>query len=260
MKNTNAIFLLLLAISISSCSSLSSISNGAYSDISLNRDSNEYELKRLNEIEAQGSAFIGIPTRTEKRKGVVVRFNGVDIGRSNQVAPILTMLAYTIGTGFLINDIVGTKSNGDDKLGLPLASIIALPVAGVLNNFTWGKASLKNASWEVNRRLVEENPEVDVFLNPKYEIEYTQGLFTQKAKVKAKEIVDAFEISRASLVDNNQVYIVEDSMLVLKSITTEYFSQTTAVITGLTNGQQVLTKVPPAAFDGMKVIVYKGKN
>ena len=56
----------------------------------------------------------------------------------------------------------------------------------MLNNLTWGRASLKNASWEVNRRLVEENPEIDVFLNPKYKIEYTQGLFTQKAKVKAK--------------------------------------------------------------------------
>jgi hypothetical protein len=186
MKKLKITLLTLLAISISSCSSLSTISNGAYSDISLNRNSNEYELIRLNEIEAQGSAFIGIPTKTEKRKGVVVRFNGVDIGRSNQVAPILTMLAYTFGTGILINDIVGTKDNGDDKFGLPLSAIIALPVAGMLNNFTWSKASLKNASWELNRRLVEENPDVDIFLNPKYEIEYTQGVFTQKAKVKAK--------------------------------------------------------------------------
>jgi hypothetical protein len=186
MKKLKIILLALLVISISSCSSLSTVSNGAYSDISLNRNSNEYELKRLNEIEAEGSAFIGIPTKTEKRKGVVVRFNGVNIGRSSQVAPILTMIMYSVGTGFAINEIVGVKSNGDDKLGLALSSVIAFPVAGMLNNLTCGRASLKNASWEVNRRLVEENPDVDVFLNPKYEIEYTQGLFTQKAKVKAK--------------------------------------------------------------------------
>ena len=39
-----------------------------------------------------------------------------------------------------------------------------------------------------------------------------------QAKVKANEVLNAFEISRASLIDNQQVYVVEDSMLVLKSI------------------------------------------
>jgi len=81
-----------------------------------------------------------------------------------------------------------------------------------------------------------------------------------QAKVKANEVLNAFEISRASLIDNQQVYVVKDSMLVLKSIKTAYFNQTTAIISGLKDGEVVLTKVPPAAFEGMKVIVYKGKQ
>ncbi len=122
---------------------------------------------------------------------------------------------------------------------------------------------LSSKKWigEISRlvKAIDKSSQMSTFFVSVSGNDLKEGMFL-KAKVKAKEIVDAFEISRASLVDNNQVYIVEDSMLVLKSITTEYFSQTTAVITGLTNGQQVLTKVPPAAFDGMKVIVYKGKN
>ena len=80
------------------------------------------------------------------------------------------------------------------------------------------------------------------------------------AKVKANEVPNAIEISRAALVDNEQVYVVEDSLLMLKPISVEHFNQATAVVTGLRNGQEVLTKVPPAAFEGMKVTVYKEKR
>ena len=99
------------------------------------------------------------------------------------------MLAYSVGAGVLINDIVGVNDDwesnnyGDDKLGLPLASLIGLPIGAILNNLTWSGAALQNASWNLNSRLVEENKNVDVFLNPKYEVEYSQGLFKQKAKV-----------------------------------------------------------------------------
>ncbi len=86
-----------------------------------------------------------------------------------------------------------------------------------------------------------------------------EGMFLN-AKVKANEVANAIEISRAALVDNEQVYVVEDSLLMLKPISIEHFNQTTAVVTGLSNGQQVLTKVPPAAFEGMKVTVYKEKR
>ena len=192
MKNFKISTIILVAILISSCSSMSSISNGGYSDVSLNKNSNEYELKRLNEISVEGKAFFGIPIKAKKKRGVVVRFNGIDLGKSNQALPILTMLGYTFGTGVLINEIVGTNDDwdsndyGEDKLGLPIASAIGIPIAGILNNLTWSGAAMQNASWNLNSRLVEENPDIDIFLNPKYEVKNNQGLFTQKAKVTAK--------------------------------------------------------------------------
>ena len=86
-----------------------------------------------------------------------------------------------------------------------------------------------------------------------------EGMFLN-AEVKANEVTNAIEISRAALVDNSQVYTVKDSILVLKPVSIEHFNQSTAVVTGLENGQEVLTKVPPAAFEGMKVTVYKEKR
>lgn len=83
-----------------------------------------------------------------------------------------------------------------------------------------------------------------------------EGMFLQ-AKVKANVIPNAFEISRASLLEGNQIYVVKNNQLILKTIINEYFNQNTVIISGLKDGVQILTKVPPSAFEGMKVSVYK---
>lgn len=191
MKNLLFVGVLAVITLCSSCSSYQSISNGGYSDVSLNRNSNEYELKRLEEISADGKALFGIPMKAKKKQGTVVRFNGVDLGKSNQLLPILTMIGYTAITGFAINEIGGTKFDNNsfdvkDNIGLLPSFALALPVAAILNNYTWSGSALQNASWNLNSELLEKNPDIDIFLNPKYEIEFEQGVFTQKAKVKAK--------------------------------------------------------------------------
>ena len=108
-------------------------------------------------------------------------------------------------------------------------------------------------------KAIDKSSQMSTFFVSVQGTDLKEGMFLQ-AKVKANEVSNAFEISRASLIDNQQVYVVEDSMLVLRSIQTAYFNQTTAIISGLKDGEVVLTKVPPAAFEGMKVIVYKGKQ
>lgn len=186
--------LLITTLFLTNCSSLQSISNGGFSDVSLNKNSDEYELKRLNEINVEGKAIFGIPMKAKKKQGTIFRFNGINLGKANQIGPILTMLVYTAATGFAINEIAGSKFENDgsysyeekDNLGLLPSFAIAIPIAGIINNATWSGSALQNASWNLNSRLVDENPDVDVFLNPKYDIEFTQGVFDQKAKVKAK--------------------------------------------------------------------------
>lgn len=86
-----------------------------------------------------------------------------------------------------------------------------------------------------------------------------EGMFMQ-AEVEANTINNAFEINRSSLFENNKVYVVKDNILVLKKIKKEHVGEHTAVISGLENGEEVLTKIPPSAFPGMKVSIYKKKN
>ena len=174
--------------------------NGSISDVSLQRNSSEYEIKRLKEIEVSGSSFWGIPSNSynanKNKKGLIVRFNGLELGRTPKLLPILTMAAYTYGVGGLLQSAFGNKDLksgtytcsgcGDPKLGDVPSLLLALPIAGAINNFSWSGAAFSGATNELNYRLVTDNPNVDVFLNPKYTIDYKIGFWKQSANVKAK--------------------------------------------------------------------------
>ena len=53
--------ILLLCMIMTSCSRFIHSGNGGFSDVSLNRNSDEYTLKRLDPIELSGSSLFGIP-------------------------------------------------------------------------------------------------------------------------------------------------------------------------------------------------------
>lgn len=202
----------LLSLSLYSCSSVSKISNGAYSDLSLNVDSKEYNIKRLNEITKEEKAVFGIPVgkKVNKTNGFVVRFNGVTISSGNKLLPTLSLVGLSLAAGYGIQALSGFKqenvkkwgwhtSNGEEVFGeynsvqnssehnlnLGVASLIGLPIAAVINNQIWNSA-LGRAAFQVNSQLLLDNDDIDVFLNPKYEIETTKGLFTQKAKIRLR--------------------------------------------------------------------------
>lgn len=198
MKKSFGIFVLAVVTLLTSCSRQMYTGNGALSDVSLQRNSSEYDIKRLNEIEVSGKSFWGIPSNSynanKNKKSMIVRFNGLELGRTPKILPILTMVGYTFGVGGVLQEIVGKKQvdngyysmDGDYKLGTVPSLLLALPVAGALNNFTWGGSAFSGATNELNYRLVTDNPNVDVFLNPKYTIDYKMGFWRQSANVKAK--------------------------------------------------------------------------
>jgi hypothetical protein len=196
MKKIKILLLIaFFAISFASCRSQLSVSNGAYSDISLTRDAKEHSIKRLAELDVKSNALFGIPTdkNLNKKQGLVVRFNGINLVGAKRFFPIFTMAAVSFGTGLVIQEISGFKNYRDDKfyngqshnLSLGVSTLIGLPVAGAINNQLWS-SSLSRAAWKLNHDLIEQNPNVDVFLNPKYDIDIKKGLWGQKTTLKAK--------------------------------------------------------------------------
>ena len=176
------IIILLSGAIFSSCNSTTLISNGGFSDVSLNVDSDKFEIKRLDELNYSGTAFWGIPQKTQNTKGIVVRFNGIELGRNGRLALILSLIGYNaIFTTTIYSSLY---SQGVD---VPLfwSLLISVPISGALNNFAWSNSAMQSASWNVNQNLLLYNPDVDVFLNPKYEVKSSFTLWKQESWIKA---------------------------------------------------------------------------
>ena len=189
----------LLGLFSTSCYQTRFISNGAKDNKPILFE-DEYECKNLEEIKLEGTAFWGIPKSTDISKaakhnsGRIVSFNGVRISGSTKILPILGMLGYTAFVGANLSVIFGLKVDYVDNWGnefykprLPLipAMILGLPIAGSLNNLTFSNSALGVAGSGINYKLIVDNPEVDVFYYPKYEISNDIKFWTQKAYLKA---------------------------------------------------------------------------
>ena len=84
-----------------------------------------------------------------------------------------------------------------------------------------------------------------------------EGMFLE-ANLEAKSVQNAFEISRNLMIDNGAVYtVVSDSILTLTSINPLYFGKDKVVVSGLKNGDILVSKPVPGAFDGMIVKAIK---
>lgn len=82
-----------------------------------------------------------------------------------------------------------------------------------------------------------------------------EGMYLE-ANIAAKEEQNTYEINRKLLVNNNQVFIVRDTILDLVTVEPIYFKENTAVVKGLDDGMQILSKAIPTAYVGMKVQVF----
>jgi hypothetical protein len=200
-----------IVFSTSSCSKYLQSGNGGFSDVSLNRTSDEYSIKRLKQIDMDGNAICGIPglgaqnNKNKNKSGMMFRFNGIEIGRTPRIMPIITMLGFTVAYTALTQTVIKNNNvkiygyetnkkntffvNDDyysDKLGslrTGWAVLLGLPFAGATNNLLWNGVAASGLTNQVYYRLVDENPDVDVFVNPKYKVDYHPGIFTQKAHV-----------------------------------------------------------------------------
>jgi hypothetical protein len=199
-KQRICLFFVLITVSLSSCTNQLKISTGArdYEPLIFN---NEYYVQDLEPIEVEGAAFWGVPSFSKNNKnkrntGFLFTFNGVEIGRTKRILPMLTLMSMSLYGGRLISELSGKQVktaygrkftySDDPKIKIWHGALLTLPVAGTINNLIWKNAAFSGASQTLNFRLVDENPRIDVFFYPKYDISKTQYLWRQKAIVKAR--------------------------------------------------------------------------
>ena len=74
-----------------------------------------------------------------------------------------------------------------------------------------------------------------------------------RGNIGTGSIDDAVELPLRVLIDNNAVYEIVDSLLVLRPVEVEKVVGSTAIVKGLTEGKVILSEKIVGAFEGMKV-------
>lgn len=191
-----------VALLVSSCSSSLLVTSGAKSNEPLIFH-DEYKFDSLKSISVEGRAIFGIPTSEhlgpyKNKNGFLFTFNNVEVGRTSRIKPILSMLILSYYSARLVQTVAGEKKEyiqgvgkvgtGENKLKFAPAWILGLPISGAMNNFVWQTSAFSGASSCFRYRLIEENPGVDLFVYPKYKVEYNSGLWTQRSTLTGSAI------------------------------------------------------------------------
>lgn len=95
---------------------------------------------------------------------------------------------------------------------------------------------------------------VKVFINVSGK-DLKEGMYLN-AIVEGKQIEKAVEISRNLLMDQNKLYIVEDSSLKIVEIKPLHYMTQTVVVQGLEDGTVLLNESVAGAYEGLKVGTY----
>jgi len=81
-----------------------------------------------------------------------------------------------------------------------------------------------------------------------------EGMYL-RGQLSAAKVANAFRINRNLLINQQGIYVVQDSTLRFTEVELVKIERESAIIRGLSDGTPILSEMPPAAFDGMKVSV-----
>lgn len=103
----------------------------------------------------------------------------------------------------------------------------------------------------VNGRVDQASQTIGVFIQVNGK-DLKEGMYLE-ADLEAKEVADTYQLDRQLLLDNNRVFVIENSKLALANVAPVYFKEDAVIVKGLTDGTQILAKPIPGAYSGMNV-------
>ena len=81
-----------------------------------------------------------------------------------------------------------------------------------------------------------------------------EGMYLE-ANIAAESETSAIEIERNLLLNDKELFVVENDQLVIKQIQPVYYTEKTAVVKGLENGSQLIVRPVAGGYAGMPVKV-----
>ena len=108
----------------------------------------------------------------------------------------------------------------------------------------------------INGRIDQATQTIKAYIEVNHP-DLKEGMYLE-ANLNAKDETDAIEIDRQLLLDNNQIFVVRDTVLDLIDVKPVYFSDKKVVLKEVPDGTTIITKPVVGAYAGMLVKVYKG--
>lgn len=179
------IFGLMGAFLLASCASTQQAGNLSYADVSLNFSSDEFDVVALAPVSASAKSFFGISENVNE-SSILDRseFNteaGTTWGILTMAAAVPSAIGVGIASSYEYDDYYGeTSVNG------PLAffvSAVGIGIAGIINDISWTNATKAKAIQKCNWAMKQANPNIDSFINPKYDVKYKKGVFGTQCTV-----------------------------------------------------------------------------
>ncbi|WP_339609630.1 HlyD family efflux transporter periplasmic adaptor subunit [uncultured Planktosalinus sp.] len=110
----------------------------------------------------------------------------------------------------------------------------------------------------INARIDQNTQTVKVFVTVKGE-NIREGMFLE-ARLEAREENNAYQIARKLIVNESQIYFVNDDKLQLLDVELVYSTDKEVVVKGIPDNTVILREVLPGAFEGQPVIINDSSN
>ena len=114
-----------------------------------------------------------------------------------------------------------------------------------------GEKEWKGTVRRVNGRLDQTTQTVKVYIGVRGN-NLIEGMYME-ARIAAISEKNAIEIPRNLLINESEIFTVENDKLVVKKIEPVYYTNTTAVIKGLPDGTKMVSRPVAGAYNGMPV-------
>ncbi len=154
-------------------------------------------------------------------------------------------LGEFIDTGIYELEVAVSKSYSD---------LLQLGEEVELVNLDGSKSYLGKVS-RINGRVDQTSQTITAFIEVSHP-DLKEGMYLE-ANLNAKEETDAIEVDRGLLLENDQIFIVRDSILDLIDVNPVYFSDKKVVLKEIPNGTVMVSKPVVGAYAGMLVQVFK---
>jgi len=174
--------------------------------------------------------FTGILTEALVNPGSLVR-PGQKLG--DFIDPSVYELELAIGKSFYPYISVGQK---------------VLVREGQTSDRTWEGKIIR-----INGKVDQATQTVQAFIELKGD-NLKEGMFLE-AEIHGKDEENAFEIDRSLLINNKDLFVVNDGKLESREIKPVYFNESRAIVQGLKDGDQLVVRPVPGGYHGMEVQV-----